>query len=285
MSQATFVSRVIDAVERATTTLPNVLGYVELRIAVGKLREESTKEHRPLSVKEDQLLRELAVERLKNDDGGLVLDLAAIIANGCASKGAKRLETLLSIDYWPDKSECPHPFEIVASLLDEIGAFEDGECPLYYDRGRLGIGTSSARKGALLLTNKRLFCVGFFSGFMGTSHRIYYPEWQDRPWVSSLDYIWLEHLKEMTLQNGEIRGKYDCRHMTHEERSIGAGLYLFRFSPPDPSRLEEGKVDLRVALDDIKGQETPSDLLIPEKYTRRRLNSLLTRIQALKQQQ
>lgn len=282
MSAETFVQRVVDTVEKMESTSSDVLDYVALRIAVGKLRNESESEKRPLSAKEDRRLRELAIKRLNNDDGRLVLDLAAIIADGGYSKPSQKLETGLTVDVWHRRPENPHPFEILVSLLAEAGVIEQGEVPVYYELGRMGIGTMSARKGALLLTTRRLLCVGFFGGFMGASHRIYYDDWQEKPWVSSLDYVVLERLQAMTTSRREITAKYRTKHVTSEEKTIGAGLYLFRFGPPDQEQLKEGEVDIHIVLDDMKGYDSLKHAAIPPDYLERRQLDFLVRMQQLR---
>ncbi|MHA1769961.1 MAG: hypothetical protein ACTSYL_01680 [Candidatus Thorarchaeota archaeon] len=278
MSAETFFQRVMTTLDAIEHTPPDVLDYVELRIAIGKLREESAHENRPLTPEEDRILRQRAVAILNNDNGRIVLDLAAIIANGGASAAEFNMDTSLTVDYWHTRPDRPHPFEIVASILSEAGVFEEGETPLYYDRGRLGIRSNSARKGALIITNRRLICVGFFSGFMGRSFRICYDHWEERPWISSLDYIYLDRILDVAPRKREIHIRYHTKYTMVEEKTIGAGLYLFRFRPPDPEEIIEEDVDMHVSLDDMKGYEAPADFTVPPDYNKKRREEFLKRI-------
>ncbi|HDD67480.1 MAG TPA: hypothetical protein ENG31_02525, partial [Candidatus Thorarchaeota archaeon] len=61
-----FVNRVIQTIKSIQNTPPNVLDYVELRIAIGKLREESARENRPLTPEQDREFRRLAVDLLNH---------------------------------------------------------------------------------------------------------------------------------------------------------------------------------------------------------------------------
>ncbi|MHA1216698.1 MAG: hypothetical protein ACTSPE_05045 [Candidatus Thorarchaeota archaeon] len=278
-----FVNRVIQTIERIRNTPPNVLDYVELRIAIGKLREESARENRPLTPEQDRELRRLAVDLLNHDNGRIVLDIAAIIANGGVSRPQFKMDTLLTVDFWHPRPDRPHPFEIVASILDDAGVFEDGEAPFYYDRGRLGIKTNSARKGAIFLTDRRLICVGFFSGFMGRAFRMCYDNWEEQPWVSSSDYLDYERIVDISPKRHELLVKYHTKYVETVEKSIGAGLYLFRFHPPDPSEVREDDIDIHIVLDDMKGYDAPPGFQVPADYQAKRQQEFLRRLTAARE--
>ncbi len=282
MSATDFFERVTKTLDAIEYTSPDVLDYVELRIAIGKLREESALQDRPLTPEQDRILRERAISILNNDNGRIVLDLAAIIANGGASRDEFNMATSLTVDYWHPRTDRPHPFEVVASILSEAGVFKKDETPLYYDRGRLGIKMTSARKGALFLTNQRIICVGFFSGFMGRSFRIIYDDWEIEPWVSSLDYVYLDRIQDLEVRRNLIHFKYHSRYTKIEEKSIGAGLYLFRFQPPSPEDILEEDIDLRIILDDMKGYDTPPGFVIPLRYLQDRQDELVRRLRELR---
>ncbi len=281
MTIGVFVQKIVNTIERMKLIPPTVLDYVSLRITIGKLREVSESKEIRLTAEEDKILRDLAIERLMNDDGRLVLDLCSIIANCGISQSTVQMESGLTVDNWHRRTDRPHPFEILVSILAETGVFEPDERPLYYEMGYMGIGRTSGRKGAIILTDKRILCVGFFSGFMGISDRIYYEDWVRQPWVSSLDYVFLNLLQDITSTRWEIRARYLTKYVTMEEKSIGAGLYMFHFIPFSSKELREGPIDLHIALDDMRGYNAVLDHLIPPNYCTNRLKELTRRIRAL----
>jgi len=201
-------------------------------------------------------IRALAIELLVSEEPGFSWDLTQVLALGGAPGYSGPLATTLELKYRPEDG-VPEGTErmplVRASLLEELGVFEPGERPLYYDFGGLYIKSKrSGREGTLYVTNERIIAVGpCIAWGESTLRHFYYADWEERPYLSSLYYVYIDQLMKPKRQRHEVKAKYHTKYWEEKERML-YGPYVFWAQLPSKLRIKEGDVDIYIVPTNFK---------------------------------
>ena len=216
--------------------------------------------HKEISLNQEQesFVHKAAIEHLRMGIKSKFLDLCSILAyTGTIGEG-NVYETALT--HYPDLKEgYPNPFEIAIKLLMSAGVFETDETIRYFDEGTIGIKKKGVgRSGVLILTDRRIIGAGgFASGLSSKKHKLFYGDLRE-PYLSTVDFIRLNKVKDIELKKNEIRMKYDTEYIVEKERTF-YGPYFFTFDLPSSIKVKTGTVKVIITLGEL-GKKIP----IPE---------------------
>ncbi|TET11351.1 MAG: hypothetical protein E3J86_03205, partial [Candidatus Thorarchaeota archaeon] len=200
-----------------------------------------------LNTEQRSFLQQTALDHLKMGNRGKFFDLCSILAY--AGLTSEEVET--SITHHSDyKIGYTKPFEIAISLLDEAGVFEDGEFPVYYDYGALALQKKGVgRKGLLVLTNRRIIVAGNYSRIERKKYKLFYGAQRD-PYLSKVDYVWLDRLQDIEMRKNEIKMKYNAEYVVEKDRTF-YGPYFFTFDLPPSIKVKSGEVKVIISLSEM----------------------------------
>lgn len=222
---------------------PNYSGY---GVPVMELRNEALLEERPLTAEQRDALWSRAIEHLSLANKSHFPEIAHII-----SYATKKLDTkpiASSLLYHRDKEGHPSGYEIMIHMLRDAGVFEAEEDPLYYEYGRLGVNSADTGRGALLvLTNKRLLAAGRFAGQFSCD-RLFYDDWKEKPFVTNVDYVYLDGLTDVKLKKKSVEGRYRSKYVRVRERTF-FGPYFFKLDLLPSFKIKEGKVRIHASAE------------------------------------
>ena len=254
----TFFQRLVSELDGLKEASDDVMEYVKYIVALRDLRCEAFIEDISLTTQEADLVREAAVEHLQMGDKNQFLILCDILAyTGTLSQ---REATDTSLTLYPFlKDGCTNPNDIAIDLLHIAGVFESDEEVLYYDNGVLGVQKKDVgRTGLVILTNRRIVAVGgFFEGFGSKWHRLFYGDLRE-PYLSTVDFVYLDRLEKIELKKDKIQAKYDTEYIVEKERTF-YGPYFFKFDLPTSVKVKSGTVKVFVYLLEMEGDSFKLD--------------------------
>jgi hypothetical protein len=202
-----------------------------------------------------EYLMDLAIESLNQGQGGTFTNLVQIGAVLCEQPPSISLESVGQDEQFPYYLfRVP---DIMASVLERAGVFMDGEAPLYHDGGNLIFkNKESMRTGILFLTNRRLICVGVYQGALThdtTTYRVMYDDWENKPYLGALDYIFLKQVRSVKSDYGFTKKQVIMEYHTKYLKEKGYTIYgplFFKFDRPKSAKMHEGSIDVSVQMSD-----------------------------------
>jgi len=276
---------VIDGLQNCTYDDEN---YWEYSIESMNLKFEALVRNFSFTDEQESFVRKAAIDHLSMGKKGEFHILCDILSYTGSRIQRKPTET--SLQYHFDfKEDCASSNDIAIDLLIEAGIFASDEKVQYYDIGTLGVQKKDVgRRGLLIVTNKRLIAVGGYTGNQyGKKHKLYYGDLRE-PYLSYVDFVYLDRLKDIELKKKKIQAKYDTEYIVEKERTF-YGPYFFRFDLPTSVKVKSGSVKIKISLPElekkelVKKSEFPfmdeaferwNEVEIPENYDLVRLNNL-----------
>jgi len=258
--------------------------YYGKRIALRRLAVEfkSTERLPPFTEEQTQRLRDLAIELHVSGEFGLVVTVVDVLERTGAPGYTGDMECILEFlprEMTEGMERWHYRARQIVSLIEQMRVFEEGERLLYLDDGRVCVKSKEAgRRGFLFLTNKRIIAVGNYSGMLQRKKRhLYYSDWKERPYLSSLDYVYIDKLIEPRIDKGSrIKAKYHTEYWEEKERTF-YGPLIFRFDLPSSISMKEGDVDLYIIPTKYREGEH-----VPRGDHERRTNELFKRIMEIR---
>lgn len=285
--EESYFDRLRNALEGLERCLQEDEKYWEYSGAVLLLKHEALLTDISLSQEQISFVKETALEHLKMGEKNVFLDLCTILSYSGYRPVIEKVDTSLTLH--PDyREDCPTPFNVAIELLGIAGVFDVDEAIRCYDRGTLGIEKKdTGRSGLIILTDKRIIAVGGFSSFSDKRHKLFYGNLRE-PFLSAIDFIHLEHTREIELKNKEIKMKYDTEYLIEKDRTF-YGPYFFKFDLPISVKAKSGTVRVLITLEELdkkipildfvkdtylgKSQERWNTVAVPKDYDRTRLQS------------
>ncbi len=251
MDRDTLFERVVNAAEAAfsyhtgaTKKLESDYSLVDILLECMRMKESIL-----FSTKQLDEFERLALRSL---NGGIApLALPALMAFGGASDFKYSLESSFII---PPIFQCEpvvHPNNILISLLDKAGVFENGEYPIYRDWGSLSLikRKQGIRSGVIVVTNTRILIVGS-SLYKSKKYRLFYNNWKDMPYLDALDFIYYEDFEDASIQADFIPIRWAGRYFEVKKREF-YGPYYLRYGMPDSVKVKEGIIDIFISPHDF----------------------------------
>jgi hypothetical protein len=198
----------------------------DLSTELDRLKVESMNYDRPLNEEQSTAVYNLALESLKIGSDQIPYDLSTIISYGGSYYTDLSVKNSLPLDPYHPKTKYPHPFLVLISLLADAGVFETDEESLYFERGGISIKKmEGGRHGMLLLTNRRLFCVGKHTPHFHTEtptfgSQLYYEDWNEKSYITSLDYIYYNQFKNIEIWKNVIKVSIFGRFIEEKNRTF-----------------------------------------------------------------
>jgi hypothetical protein len=221
-----FYDRVVSTVSSLLENPKSAKKRADLSTKLDRLKIESMNYNRPLNEEQSTDLYNLALESLRIGSDQIPYDLSTIISYGGSYYTDLKVENSLSLDPYHAKAKYPHPFLVLIGLLADAGVFETDEEPLYFERGGISIKKKEGgRHGMLLLTNRRLFCVGKHTPHFHTEKptfgsQLYYEDWNEKSYLNSLDYVYFNQFKNIELWNNIIKASLYGRFIEEKNRTF-----------------------------------------------------------------
>ena len=108
------------------------------------------------------------------------------------------------------------------------------------------------RSGSMILTPERIVLVGLYA-FMdigrATSIRIYYDDWESRPYLASVDFLYYKNIKSVQpiwkFTTKEIKIVYHTKYV-RQKSQILYGPYFFKFNLGKSTDIREGDLNIRI---------------------------------------
>jgi hypothetical protein len=270
MNEKAFFDKVIEAIEQGLSQ-----SHEHRWTDLYNFYQLTCENPQSLSSEQQNHLLQQAIEILNNGGQYAVIYLSGIIAYGGAPKPSPYLETTIVYDAkilpLHPRSEFVHPFEIAVETMRKANVFTEGEEIIIYEAGRVSVNKNEGgKRGVLVLTNKRILCLGdHLRGDM-----LFYDDYEQRPFVWSMDIIDIKKLKEINEKKECIEAKYDTKYF--KSRKIPIYHPLFQFDIHLKPKLKEGTVKIFIDM----------TTLGPDKKTiradkKRRTHEFYTRIMQL----
>ena len=222
-----------DFYERVTSTVTSIMEKpksaktrADLSTELDQLKIESTIYDRPLKEEQSKSMYDLALDGLRNGFEQIPFNLSTIISYGGRYSTELDVNNSLPLDPHHTKSKYPHPFLVLIKLLTDAGVFEEDEEPLYFERGAISVKKmEGGRHGLVLLTNRRLFCVGlptphFHTEIPTYGSQLYYEDWNEKPYLNTLDYIYYDQIKHLEIKEDVIKASIFGRFIEEKNRTF-----------------------------------------------------------------
>lgn len=245
MNAHALVTRVQEAVGKVLSSQNlDQLGRARAATPLLELMREALQSPPSLTQEQTDLLRSLAVKLLVSEEPSACNTVSIILANCGALGYAGDIEA--GIEVVIDGQAVPPVGPLMKlSILEQAGVFEPGEVSLYFDKGAMCIKSkTSGRHGTLFLTNRRVISVGpYLTKLEKTRRQFYYEDWSERPYVTSLDYVYIDQLKGLEKKKHEIKAKYRTKYWEEKQRTF-YGPYFLRSDLPSKVSAKEGDVEV-----------------------------------------
>ena len=223
----------------------------KLRFLVGELFHKKTS---VIPAQEDsEQLVSLALKELIRGDGNAFTALVMAAAVCRESPPAFQLERVGQDENIPTiVHKVP---ELMVEALSQAGVFKEGEIPTYYDEADMSLKNKEAiRMGFLFLTDRRLICVGVLQGPLfhdTTAHRILYDDRESQPYLGSLDYIYLDRIRNIRSDYGLLKKQVTIEYHTKYIKEKGRTLYgplFFKMDLATKKSVKEGPIDVLIQI-------------------------------------
>lgn len=266
MTEETYFDKVCKSVENGLSVTHD-LRWRELY----ELFEVTCETPQSLTPEQQEHLQKLAIKALNKGGQAGVIFLAGIISYGGYPKPAMNIETTIvhkkARGSLHPRSEFVHPFRVAVDIMEEAGVFEEDEEILLYENGSVTVNHGFGKRGVLVITNKRLLCLGTHMD----GDILFHEDHEQRPYVWSIDILDIKKLKEIKEKKESIEAKYDTKYI--RKRTIPIIHPLFYYNLKLKPKLKEGTVKIKIDM----------TALGPDKKTiradkKRRNHELYTRI-------
>jgi hypothetical protein len=272
----TFYEQILQAIELDENKRWKLLK--ELNIEV----DRSIAEERPLDVQLDEdesnHLIGVALDLLKHGHVGEFLAIIGILSGVGTIPINHIIETLLE-DNPKMLMVVKKQFQRLINVLIHGEMFFSDEKPLFYEHAKISFNNQDVlRLGILILTNKRLLCLGEVVGPVTHRSTIYRPYYSEKDeYINSIDYIQLSSIKNVESLWGFSKKQIEINFDTKYSKEKGITLYLPMISVDMPKKhsVEEGKLTAIVQL-----AEVPSNI---KDFRKKRQEELVRRINILRQ--
>jgi hypothetical protein len=170
-------------------------------------------------------------------------------------------------------------YQRLISVLIRGGMFSPDEKSLFYEHAKISFGNKDAlRVGILILTNKRLLCLGEVVGPVTHRSTVYRPHYtEDDEFIDSIDYIQLSSIKNIeslwSFSKKQIEITFDTKYS--KEKGITLYLPIFAVDIPKRHSIEEGELKMIIQL-----FNAPSPV---KDFGKKRQEELVRRINVLRQ--
>ena len=126
--------------------------------------------------------------------------------------------------------------------MRKADVFGEDEDIILYEAGSIAINHGGGRGGVLVLTNRRIICLGdHLSGDM-----IYFDDHEQRPYVWSLTSLDIKKLREISEKKNSIEARYNTKYI--QSRKIPIYHPLFQFDLQLKPKLKEGTVKIIIDM-------------------------------------
>lgn len=249
MSQEDFYTRldsVLTEIEDPTLTERNLWSASS---KLYKLASEAQVEERSVTPEQKTALWSRALEQLNLGNKNEFFTVSHVISHCIDALDAPPIDNSMPF-HMRYKEGHPRPFDVMAVLLGDAGVFEPDETPLYYEWGILGVNEKTeGRAGLLLLTNKRLIAAGGYATTGRSYDRLFYDDWKEKPYLSAVDYVFLDGLNKLELKKDCIRAQYRTKYVSERTWTL-YGPYFFKFDLPKRVKVKDGKVRIFAYIHD-----------------------------------